>query len=163
MSKDRDAARQASRRHYQKHRARLLEERRRYRQENRAKVRAYTRKHSHGTECDQWFEKQWLKQDGRCYLCAREINPEDARIDHDHACCPPARSCSYCRRGLACQLCNTLVGMAHDDPKLLRKIADRFEPVLNETRERMASKPVQLELPGAANDRGRPVGSTDGA
>lgn len=157
MTKDREKAREANRRHYRKHRARILEERRQYRQDNRASVSAYTRKHSHGSECDAWFEQQWVAQDGSCYLCGREMAPKDARIDHDHTCCPVTRSCSFCRRGLACQLCNTLIGMAHDDPQLLRAIADRFEPVLKSTRLRIASKPTQLELPRPADDGGRPA------
>ena len=64
----------------------------------------------------------WEAQDRRCYKCAKELpNPRiivggargkgrEAKIDHDHKICPKgSHSCERCRRGLACNACNTHV------------------------------------------------------
>lgn len=64
-------------------------------------------------------------QGGRCKICRRlpeEINDRVKRlvIDHDHACCPSGGSCGKCVRGLLCGFCNRLIGMANDDPEVLR-------------------------------------------
>ena len=50
-----------------------------------------------------------------------EINSRIKRlvIDHDHACCPGTRSCGKCVRGLLCNWCNRLLGMAFDNPAIL--------------------------------------------
>lgn len=51
-----------------------------------------------------------------CDLCG-----DDTRlfIDHDHACCPGAKSCGKCVRGAICQHCNTGLGYFRDDPRIL--------------------------------------------
>jgi Recombination endonuclease VII len=100
----------------------------------------------HGPAVVGWFAEAWDTQQGLCYLCEAPLTREDACIDHDHTCCPKHRSCSYCRRGIACPACNVLIGNAHDDPDILDKIARRFRPAARATRERIASKPHQMEL-----------------
>jgi Recombination endonuclease VII len=40
-------------------------------------------------------------------------------IDHDHECCPGAKSCGNCIRGLLCSRCNKALGGFKDDFKLL--------------------------------------------
>lgn len=88
-------------------------------------------------------------QDGKCYLCGDPIEGGGSgsiAIDHDHSCCPPLKSCNYCRRGITCGMCNPLVGFARDDPERLRRIADNLEAVLLDTRARIAAKPQQLSL-----------------
>jgi Recombination endonuclease VII len=48
-------------------------------------------------------------------------------VDHDRACCPGNRSCGKCVRGLVRRNINVLLGMANDDPALLRACADYIE------------------------------------
>ena len=100
----------------------------------------------HGPEYPVVFAEMWAAQDGRCYLCRRELDPGKAHMDHDHRCCPDGASCSRCRRGLACRACNTLVGSAEDDPARLRLIADNLEAALALAAERLAGKPEQMLL-----------------
>lgn len=101
-------------------------------------------------------EKQQMldAQGGRCYLCGDALTYDAAVIDHDHACCADVTksgrkrttSCARCRRGLACGRCNTLIGMAGDDPEKLRRIAGSLTRVIAEVHARLAAKPEQLEL-----------------
>lgn len=117
-------------------RERANERNRRYRKANRERVRELDRRawatngmrRRHGLWPKEWAAL-WAAQDGRCYLCGDPL-PEDRSgvvVDHDHRCCPPKRSCSRCRRGLAHHACNTVIGLAGDDPKRLRRIAVSLE------------------------------------
>lgn len=94
---------------------------------------------------DQWAA-MWDQQDGRCYLCGQPVTLESAKIEHDHRCCPHGWSCKYCRRGLACHNCNTIIGLAGDDAEVLRRIAANLEAAMAAVTERMAARPQQLEL-----------------
>ncbi len=121
-----------------------------YYRENREQYLEYRRRdflRRHGPGIIAAIGTMWTEQDGRCYLCGEPLRPgRDLHIDHDHSCCPRNKSCSYCRRGLACARCNTLIGLAEDDPDLLRKIADSLAPVLKLTRDRIMARPEQMEL-----------------
>jgi len=90
------------------------------------------------------FAELWKAQDGRCYLCERDLPRErkQVHVDHDHTCCPPRNSCDKCRRGLACQGCNTAIGYANDDPDRMEIMAANLRRVKAETRQR-----IQEELP----------------
>lgn len=128
---------------------RRRENNRRWRERNpelaRERDRANMRKFQHGiTLADKAAMLE--TQGGCCYLCGDEIMMETAVIEHDHRCCPPARSCRYCRRGLACQPCNKMIGMAADDPARLRRIANSLEIALKLADERLRGKPEQLGL-----------------
>lgn len=117
------------------------------RNEQRA-VEVLLRKHS--LTLVQWAEL-WDMQAGLCYLCgspmSRELTAKDgAVIDHDHSCCGPHKSCRFCRRGLACRLCNLVIGCAHDDPSRLRLIADNLEAAIRSLATRQAGRPVALPL-----------------
>lgn len=57
------------------------------------------------------------------------------------------REAIACRRGLACTRCNLLIGMADDDPDLLRLIADNLESAIEACRARIAAQSQQLEMP----------------
>lgn len=71
----------------------------------------------------------WESQRQLCYLCELDLLLEEAVIDHDHRCCGPKKSCPKCRRGLAHNGCNQLIGIARDDAALLRLIAANLEAV----------------------------------
>jgi hypothetical protein len=93
-----------------------------------------------GTDWETLFNSFWETQGGKCYLCGDDLQrdvPKAVHLDHDHSCCPLARSCERCRRGLACQDCNRLIGWAKDDPDRLRRIADGLEAANEAVRSRM--------------------------
>ena len=101
----------------------------------------------HGMRPADW-SAIWANQEGLCYLCAQPLGaPGHAvHIDHDHSCCPAARSCGYCRRGLACGKCNVAIAMADDDPARLRILADRLEVTKRDAAERIGRRPAALQL-----------------
>jgi len=119
---------------------------RRYRRKNGEALNLRRAEREHGSDYTQVFAAMWDGQGGRCYLCGQEMIRSKANVDHDHACCPPRRSCSACRRGLACHRCNALIGQVKDDPELLRRIAGNLESRTPAARLRIAAKPVQLEM-----------------
>jgi hypothetical protein len=70
----------------------------------------------------------WILQEGKCYLCQAILSSDlrKVHVDHEHRCwcpCGPERSCQYCLRGLACDRCNWIIGLADEDPELLKRIA----------------------------------------
>jgi Recombination endonuclease VII len=85
-------------------------------------------------------------QDNRCYLCGGELSQSNWRIDHDHRCCPPLKSCSRCRRGIACNNCNLAIGFVADDPSRLRRMADALEAASLAVESRMKSHPAQAAM-----------------
>ena len=78
----------------------------------------------------QWFEAKLAEQDYACAMCGT-TRPFGRfagwNIDHDHDCCPGHTSCGECVRDILCYLCNTMLGMAGDDPRKLRAGADYIE------------------------------------
>jgi Recombination endonuclease VII len=115
-----------------------------YQREYRATTQ-YTLWWRHGLRPEDWAQ-MWAAQNGCCYLCGKPLTFEDAALDHDHSCCPSARSCSTCQRGLAHNSCNRAIGLAGDSPATLRRMADALERAQAEAAKRMAEKPSQLEL-----------------
>ncbi|NJP24450.1 hypothetical protein FLW53_09560 [Microbispora sp. SCL1-1] len=68
------------------------------------------------------YERLLTGQGGGCAICGttRPGGPGNRfQVDHDHTCCPGVGSCGRCIRGLLCSNCNTLVGLAKDDPQRL--------------------------------------------
>jgi hypothetical protein len=65
-------------------------------------------------------------QKGLCDICSTPIT-DCWRVDHDHACCPGAKSCGLCIRGLLCPRCNSLLGMAADSGDVLRRAVKYLE------------------------------------
>ena len=65
------------------------------------------------------------KQQHRCAICRVPFNESirnlKSNVDHDHA--------TGRVRGILCRLCNAAIGLAQDDPKLLRKMARYLEPM----------------------------------
>jgi hypothetical protein len=71
---------------------------------------------------DDGFARLLVAQNGQCAICGTQ-NPGGQgtwHIDHDHACCPGARSCGECIRGLLCGSCNPALGLMHDDANRLQ-------------------------------------------
>lgn len=94
------------------------------------------------------FAALWEAQMGRCCYCGNDL-PRDRKqvhVDHDHSCCPPNKSCGDCRRGLACQGCNTGIGCLRDDPDLMIRVAENLRRLKAEARARIEARPVQGEL-----------------
>ena len=63
------------------------------------------------------YDSMVERQGNLCAICGRSetvkgsggaINP--LSVDHDRACCPTAKSCGKCVRGLLCNKCNTAIG-----------------------------------------------------
>jgi len=130
-------------------RTRAILSNRRYRAENqqeyRTRERVRDRRFRHGLTIHEWIAATVIAQDGKCYLCGDPLG-QRLIVDHDHLCCPQGFSCPACRRGVACDRCNRLIGQVDDDPALLRRIADALESVLGPTRARIAAKPAQTDL-----------------
>jgi len=113
---------------------------------DRAKGRVQQMYAKHGITPGEWVEIR-AAQNGRCYLCDAEVPAEPCRnavVDHDHRCCGPKKSCSSCRRGIACRPCNSIIGLAGDDPERLHQIADRLHAVLVTQAQRLASRAASM-------------------
>lgn len=51
----------------------------------------------------------YQKQLGVCGICRDDLDIATPHVDHDHACCPGAKTCGRCVRGLLCRRCNHAV------------------------------------------------------
>jgi len=105
---------------------------------------------AHGLDLAKWAAL-WEAQDGRCYLCRRELDARNTRkvhVEHWHGCGahPSDSSCNACRRGLACSSCNLILGIVQDDPELLRAIAANLEVANRDVSARQEKAPQQLTL-----------------
>lgn len=121
---------------------------RRWQVQNPEKSRDATQRYRHQGVRAEDVTQMYEAQEGQCYLCGDMLPAERRkwRLDHDHRCCPQGQSCRHCRRGIACNNCNTLIGMALDDPERLRRIAGNLEAALADVTRRIAAKPVQDAL-----------------
>lgn len=80
------------------------------------------------------IEALLAEQDGTCAICLQALDITTARIDHDHSCCPDAKTCGGCIRGVLCGGCNTGLGIFRDDPAVfLRAIEYLQSPRLKAT------------------------------
>ena len=57
------------------------------------------------------FHKIYNDQNGKCAICADELDLENCRIDHDHN--------TEKVRGILCVSCNTGIGLLQDSPDIL--------------------------------------------
>ena len=64
-------------------------------------------------------EQMWLAQDKTCTICKQLLDLDKVHIDHDHTCCPTKKTCGKCIRGLLCNNCNHLLGLAKDSKAIL--------------------------------------------
>lgn len=74
------------------------------------------------------FDALMLAQNGCCAIC-HDTFTGAPDIDHDHSCCPGARACGQCVRGLLCRDCNNGLGKFHDDVERLLAAAEYLERV----------------------------------
>ncbi|MFD5697455.1 endonuclease VII domain-containing protein [Streptomyces lasiicapitis] len=80
-------------------------------------------KRAYGITLDQ-YEAMLTKQGGGCAICGgTNANGRNLYVDHDHACCPGAKSCGLCVRALLCDPCNRSIGLMRDDPMRLEAAA----------------------------------------
>lgn len=68
------------------------------------------------------WEALFDSQDRLCAICETDTpNGRGWCTDHDHACCPGAKSCGKCIRGILCMSCNSMLGYSYDNPEILRR------------------------------------------
>ena len=48
-------------------------------------------------------------------------------IDHDHSCCPGAKTCGKCIRGILCHKCNSAEGYLKSDLDLIMKLYEHVK------------------------------------
>ena len=133
-----------------------IEASRRYREKNpgrngRLRDRPAEYKWRYGITAER-VAKMAVEQQGLCYLCGEPLDFEKknaVHIDHDHNCCRGRRSCGTCIRGLACNGCNTAIGLLGDDPERMRRVADNLEMA---NRRLRSQQPVQALIPLAGDD-----------
>jgi hypothetical protein len=148
------ASRAYNRQYYLAHREEAIERSRQNRLQNVERERdRYRRRRLSGYRSPQQILRDeiksefWLAQNGQCYLCEESLeSKEAAHLDHDHRCCPRAKVCRYCARGLSCEPCNLLIGNARDDVEKIERIARNLRAKLTEIDGRLASKPAQGAL-----------------
>lgn len=155
-----DRERERHRRYRQANLKAVRERERSYRQANPQVRRAQKRREEahperhrnrrlrkHGLYPEGWLAL-FAAQEGLCYLCGEPLpdDPASVHIDHDHRCCGPKSSCPSCRRGLAHIRCNTLLGMAGDDPARLRRIAANLAKAKRRIRPLLPAQPVLFTM-----------------
>ena len=74
----------------------------------------------YGLTVDDYMEL-FNAQKGLCKICEKpEREGKRLAVDHDHSCCPGAKSCGMCIRGLLCARCNRTLGMVEDRIEYLK-------------------------------------------
>jgi hypothetical protein len=83
---------------------------------NKDKRSATSRKYYYGITLED-FNQKMASQDSKCAICHKHlVRPS---LDHGHDCCPGKKSCGKCIRGILCQRCNTIIGLASDSVEIL--------------------------------------------
>lgn len=83
-------------------------------------------KHLYGITIEE-YEEILEGQNYACEICQKAIGCKDNRpyVDHDHE--------TGALRGLLCQNCNSVLGLAHDLPEVLRRAANYIEKYKKES------------------------------
>lgn len=89
-----------------------------YREANKERLAAISRKSKYGLSAEQYAEMV-ARSKGRCDLCGDPPSNRGLSIDHCHS--------TGVVRGLLCARCNTALGKFRDDPQLLREAANYVE------------------------------------
>jgi len=86
----------------------------------RAYHREYNRRYKFGFSRDEI--DAILDRDGLCCeICSRTLTRRQARLDHDHACCPAGSGCKRCFRGILCNGCNAAIGMLQESEDIFAR------------------------------------------
>ncbi len=85
-------------------------------EKNHNKRAASSRKFYYGITLEE-FNTKMDSQNSQCVICGRLLLRPS--LDHNHACCPGKKSCGKCIRGILCQGCNTIIGLAGDSIEVL--------------------------------------------
>lgn len=106
--------------HYLRHRERLLEKSRVWRENNRGRMQEYNRRvqlrRFYGMTVEE-FNEMLVAQDGACGICVRPLERGlKTHVDHSHK--------TGLVRGLLCDACNVGLGRFKDDPEVLRRAID---------------------------------------
>jgi Recombination endonuclease VII len=108
--------------HYLRNREQILERQKEAYRANPQKWREANRLRNFGLTQDE-FNTLLKAQDDRCAICKTRfsltVRSQGCHVDHNHS--------TDEIRGLLCHLCNVALGCAHDNPKLLRKMARYLE------------------------------------
>lgn len=70
---------------------------------------------------EEQFNQMVLDQNNSCTICFSTVSGGTGTwsIDHDHSCCPSAKSCGKCVRQLLCAQCNMMLGAARESTDIL--------------------------------------------
>jgi hypothetical protein len=80
---------------------------------------------------EQW-EQRFDAQGRKCAICKKtEPTKKGWQTDHDHRCCPGARTCGQCLRGILCAPCNMFFGQAKENTTILKNAIAYFEQYAN--------------------------------
>jgi hypothetical protein len=120
--------------YYQDNQAELLVKQAVYRIEHPEETKAAVRLSNKGMSREE-YERKFAEQGGVCAACGQPetvVVKQTGKVrglaaDHDHKCCPGAKSCGKCFRGLLCTKCNPTLGFVNDDVETLKKLIAYLE------------------------------------
>jgi hypothetical protein len=110
-----------------KNKEKIKKQRKTYVELNKKKIVEYFRRH-HLKNCygltDEKYNAILNTQNRACLGCLKTVEElgKLLTVDHDHACCPKAKSCGKCIRGLLCSNCNVALGRLKDNVETLKNL-----------------------------------------
>jgi len=108
---------QKNKRFYEKHRDKELKRNAKYHTANKESIAKRHRLVAFKLTSEQ-HDAKLKEQNNRCAICKQEF-VKTPRIDHKHSCCSKRPTCGKCTRGLLCNHCNVLIGMAQESIEVL--------------------------------------------
>ena len=67
------------------------------------------------------YNKMYEQQDGKCYICEKEISGREVKVDHNHS--------TGKVRKLLCHNCNTSLGLLNEDVKIFEKCIEYLKTI----------------------------------
>lgn len=120
-----DRCKQKDKKRYQENKERERARNSSYYMRNRETQRIRHRNNRHKITSE-WYDAKMLEQQNQCAVCGKSFE-KTPHIDHNHACCPSARSCGKCHRGLLCDDCNLGLGRFKDSIEILSRAIQYLE------------------------------------